>query len=164
MSTDLDVIVAAEAAGPWDVVSGRRNGPWDIVLFDAQDEELWYSRKWYLSKVGYATSQTPRPIVYFHRLVMGATFGDGRIVDHVNQNKLDNRRSNLRFVTKSRNMLNRGSMKHAQHPEVGVSPNPRGGWTASVRIDGHQQLKHFSDEQDAIDAARAMRSNIDWTK
>lgn len=48
-----------------------------------------------------------------HRMVMGFEVGsgkyDGLIIDHRNQNKLDNRRENLRVVTRSENARNRCS-------------------------------------------------------
>ncbi len=43
--------------------------------------------------------------IYLHRLLMGAT--RGQIVDHINGDKLDNRRANLRFCTASSNAANR---------------------------------------------------------
>jgi len=41
---------------------------------------------------------------YLHRLIVDAHEGD--IVDHINQDKSDNRRCNLRVVGKSENLLN----------------------------------------------------------
>lgn len=42
---------------------------------------------------------------YLHRLIMNAE--DGQIVDHINQDKKDNRRDNLRIVSKKLNNYNR---------------------------------------------------------
>lgn len=57
--------------------------------------------------------QTPRGtlFVYLHRLIM--QHPEGMVVDHVNGNTLDNRRSNLRIVTPSQNGQNRKSTSAA---------------------------------------------------
>lgn len=44
------------------------------------------------------------PILSMHRVVMGAK--KGQQVDHINRNKLDNRRENLRFCTVAQNQMN----------------------------------------------------------
>ncbi len=41
-----------------------------------------------------------------HRMIMGCVPGDGKILDHINCNKLDNRKCNLRFTTHSDNNRN----------------------------------------------------------
>jgi len=45
-------------------------------------------------------------MVYLHHIVLGNP-PTGLQVDHINNNKLDNRRANLRFVTPQINVLNR---------------------------------------------------------
>lgn len=47
-----------------------------------------------------------RVSVRMHRYLMQPP--DGMDVDHINRNKLDNRRSNLRVATRSQNMFNTG--------------------------------------------------------
>jgi len=44
-----------------------------------------------------------------HRLIIGAEFGNGKDVDHINHNSLDNRKSNLRIVDRKINLLNKES-------------------------------------------------------
>lgn len=41
--------------------------------------------------------------IYLHRLIMGLHHGDPLVVDHLNNNPLDNRRENLEVVTKQEN-------------------------------------------------------------
>jgi hypothetical protein len=51
--------------------------------------------------------------LYVHRIIMGLAPGDPRVVDHLNNNPLDNRRENLEVVTKAEN-VRRGSLPHAR--------------------------------------------------
>jgi hypothetical protein len=45
----------------------------------------------------YVASRTGGKFIYLHILLMGKK--QGLMIDHINRNKLDNRRENLRFVT-----------------------------------------------------------------
>ena len=60
----------------------------------------WYYRD------GYALSKVNGKEVRMHRLVMGVTNPDD-IVDHINRNRLDNRRENLRVLNYLQNANNR---------------------------------------------------------
>lgn len=82
------------------------------VIIDDVDFELINSYgKWVLSNYGYAVHNYYRrgnkfsEKLYMHRLIMNADVG--QFIDHINGNKLDNRRSNLRFCTKSQNSTNK---------------------------------------------------------
>ncbi|OQY12404.1 MAG: hypothetical protein B6I31_03260 [Desulfobacteraceae bacterium 4572_19] len=83
------------------------------VLIDRADRELISQYTWNINPVnGYVQTRirkgrehsTP---LYMHRLLMGACKGDSQ-VDHIDRNRLNNKRSNLRFVTWSENQLNKG--------------------------------------------------------
>lgn len=64
--------------------------------------------KWYLSRKGYARRNKKNgddnPHQYMHRMIISAE--QGQITDHINRQRLDNRRTNLRIVTPSQNRLN----------------------------------------------------------
>ena len=53
-----------------------------------------------------------------HRVIMGAVAG--QIVDHINHNRMDNRKANLRLCTHSQNQMNRLKMRGASLPFKGV--------------------------------------------
>ena len=58
-------------------------------------------RRWYRNSQGYAVCFDGSPIVYLHREITGAA--PGQFVDHLNGDKLDNRRANLELVTRTQN-------------------------------------------------------------
>ncbi len=68
-----------------------------------------------------------------HRLILGSE--DGVQVDHINGNKLDNRRSNLRIATHAENQRNRGKTKSNTSGVKGVALR-KGKWEARIRVDG----------------------------
>lgn len=82
------------------------------ILIDSEDLELVSQYAWTVTKDGYAKKYLEklvdgkrlRKVVYMHRLIMDAK--ENEIIDHINQNKADNRRSNLRVASKSLNALN----------------------------------------------------------
>ena len=55
----------------------------------------------------------------FHRLLIKNKSGNQ--IDHINRNKLDNRRENLRLVRRSYNLQNRNKFKHSVSNYVGVT-------------------------------------------
>lgn len=70
------------------------------------------------------SSPSKKPgIIYLHRLLLGLSPGDRRIVDHRNMNGLDCRRSNLRLATNQQNLANRGHQKNNKLGVKGVSPH-----------------------------------------
>jgi len=82
------------------------------VLFDDGFLEEFRAWKWALrythksSKRFYAYTCRDGMTQTMHRLVMGCEKGDGKIVDHINGNSLDNRCSNLRIVNPWQNRWN----------------------------------------------------------
>lgn len=54
----------------------------------------------------YAIARADGHAILMHRVVLGLVFKDGKQVDHINRDGLDNRRSNLRIVSQTLNNLN----------------------------------------------------------
>lgn len=75
------------------------------ALVDKDDFEKVNQCSWNCLKIGYAQKNSGNK-VYMHRFIMNAP--KGTYVDHINGNKLDNRKSNLRLCTQSQNMANSG--------------------------------------------------------
>jgi hypothetical protein len=93
------------------ILQVKRKGEVFYVVVDDEVAERIASagRSLYLNGAGYAKLRDEGGRqVYLHRWIMGCVKGDGKIVDHRNRDKLDNRKCNLRFVTGSESVMNRG--------------------------------------------------------
>jgi hypothetical protein len=99
-----------------------------------------------------------RTALTIHRLLLGLTYGDKREGDHVNLNRLDNRRINLRVVTRAQNSQNRPVMHHTSRYR-GVSWYKKlQKWVAKGVKDGRQiHLGYFDDEEEAYRTSLAFR-------
>ncbi|MBD0381217.1 HNH endonuclease [Paenibacillus sedimenti] len=84
-------------------------GKGEITLVDDEDYEQLSQHRWNKSQYGYAyrlgdRSKGERWKVLMHREIMKAPAGS--MIDHINGNRLDNRKSNLRFATRAQNATN----------------------------------------------------------
>lgn len=96
-----------------------------VALVDEEDYEWLSQFKWCVNSDGYAVKASQngfkRIAVRMHREILQAPKNFD--IDHVNCNRLDNRRSNLRLATKSQNQSNRGAQKNSVSGYKGVSWN-----------------------------------------
>lgn len=122
-----------------------------IILLDAEDVDSVSSYQWSIGIHGYVTSGAGKRQILLHRLVAGA--GDGCIVDHINRNKLDNRRSNLRICTCQQNMFNREPQTNNQSGYKGVCKVRTGNWQAQINYCG--RAVYLGCYEDALSAAAA---------
>jgi hypothetical protein len=99
-----------------------------------------------------------RPI-FMHREILGLKHGDPMIGDHINRDRLDNRRENLRAITRSANSQNVSKHKRNAHKYRGVAPEQSTGlWFAQLRVNGQKIIVgRFADEDEAGAAVRAAR-------
>ncbi len=90
-------------------------------LVDAEDYSKVSKHKWALrsiknSELKYAYNKHSK--VWMHRMILNAP--KGLLVDHINGNGLDNRKTNLRLCTHSQNMQNRKIHKNNKTGYKGV--------------------------------------------
>ena len=113
------------------------NGGHTMVI-DEQDVPLATAFRWQVSVGGYAhriaQAKGRRRHLAFHRLVIGAKRGEE--IDHINGDRLDNRRSNLRVVTRSQNQQNRRKLRSATGVR-GVERRQSGRFRVRIWLNGN---------------------------
>ena len=89
--------------------------------------------------------------LYLHRLVMGCTKGDKTIIDHIDRNKIDCRKNNLRFVTRCQNNMNSCVSSDNTSGIKGVSWNKeKNKWEAKITVNKQDiRLGLYSNFDDA---------------
>jgi len=87
-----------------------------VALVDDDMIEILAAHRWNVDKDGYVRRSVRHEgkvrTIRIHRFILSLSWGDiNKDVDHINFNKLDNRRENLRLLPPSQN---RGRHYHAQ--------------------------------------------------
>lgn len=116
-------------------------------IVDEEDFNILNKYKWYYQNRGYACNDK---LGLLHRFIMQCP--RGLVVDHINGDKLDNRKSNLRICTQRENTFNsNGSNKTSKYKGVSWC-SQKHKWKAQICINKkNTYLGLFLNE---IDAAR----------
>lgn len=134
-----------------------------FAIVDDEDFDRLSSRSWQYSN-GYANLKRYLGIVdgkqsqikeYMHRIILGDV-GDNH-VDHINGDRLDNRKENLRLCTHAENCRNSKKRNNKSSKYKGVSRSLKRNlskpWTAQITINGGNRfLGRYAEE---IEAAAA---------
>lgn len=156
---------------PWQIPLRSAKGQpaaWAVVDPEVYPEAMRWN--WGLTARGYAM-RTQRIFgrvckVYLHRDILGLGLyrDDSRQGDHINRDKLDNRRVNLRIVTARENNENHPGYPHtsSRFRGVGLTPSStnwraRGTYTDESGKRHHVHIGTFTDELDAAAAAAQWR-------
>jgi hypothetical protein len=132
-------------------VTGSERG----ALVDDEDFDVVIKNKWHLNKDGYAqrcSRKVPR-VTLMHRQILGVSRAE--MVDHEDEDKLNNQRLNLRRCNKSQNGANRRhARKDSRNPYKGIKP-VRGKWQARITVSGvRHHLGTFTTPEEASEAYR----------
>ena len=133
-----------------------------VAIVDAEDYEYLNQWKWHAHNRGYASRRarvsedSKSGFIMMHRLINSTP--DGMETDHINRDRLDNRKHNLRSVSKSKNIQN---MKTRSGSSIfrGVTKSPYNTWMARIIVNGklHYLGYHPSEREAATvydDAAK----------
>lgn len=108
------------------------------ILFDEEDAAAVHQHRWYTAQrrsrhgIFYAQTSVQGTTLYMHRMI--AKPAPGLVVDHINSNGLDNRRGNLRAVTRAINSVTARSW----NPKSGYRGvyRDQGLWVAQLWVGG----------------------------
>lgn len=143
-----------------------RNRAGEVVaetIVDNADYAALSAWGWRRNNYGYAVrcerGEDGRTVL-MHRHLLGLEFGDPLFADHENRDRLDNRRANLRRVTRPQQQQNLPSSRGSTSRFRGVSwVNARQCWVAQACVAGQRRfLGHFDSELDAARAALEFRA------
>ena len=119
--------------------------------FDKSDYELIKNAYWSMTMQGYFIHKEPnKSPIKIYNVIMGE-IPDGYVVDHIDGNKFDNRKSNLRIATQHQNVMN----THRKPTVSGcIGVNKRGNkWRSRIRFNNDLIcLGDYSNLEDAIRA------------
>jgi hypothetical protein len=122
---------------------------------DGEDVERLEGRSLSLGSHGYAQMFDVGRVTLVHRWVMGARHRDGKIIDHINGNRLDCRKVNLRIVTASESSSNVKARSRSGYR--GVHPM-RSKWQARGKLGGQEfHLGTYSTPEEAARVAHEWR-------
>lgn len=135
-----------------------------VALVDDADFEFLNQWSWQANAKGYAVravhlgkidGKHRKTSLKMHRLLAAAP--PEFQVDHINGDKLDNRKSNLRLCTNSQNKQNGASYRNSTSKYRGVSWSTRmQKWAAQIQINKKKiMIGYYADEQDAARAYNA---------
>jgi len=124
----------------------KHNNPKAIAIVDAIDHELVSKFIWRMHPRGYIMTGK-KNVILLHRLINHTPLGSE--TDHKNENKLDNRRKNLRTCTPTQNQCNVTNSRNTSGFR-GVYLFHNGKYVAQIRINGKQtNLGYFTDKIEA---------------
>lgn len=120
------------------------------IQLDPRDFEELKFKPARISTRGYITIRVEKKTEHLHKFIMG---NPNCAVDHINQDKLDNRKENLRLATTTENLRNTKPKSNNTSGYKGVSfCKSTGLWRAGIQV--NKESKNLGDYKTAEEAAK----------
>jgi len=116
---------------------------WSLLVPNPSCPHGAYAQTWIVDPHGIKRRTT------LHRFLMVAP--PGQLVDHINGDGLDNRRCNLRMVTREQNQRNRRARNGNDYK--GITRTPSGQWRARIEVEGRSKHLGIFDTPEAANLA-----------
>lgn len=125
------------------------------VKIDTEDWKRVSRYRWHkYPSCRYVQASVNNKTISISRFIMKAV--EGVSIDHINGDRLDNRKSNLRVCSHAANMKNRKPNKNGKSSYKGVIILPNGRYRAKIDSDGKRYgLGVYPTERDAVVAYNA---------
>lgn len=122
-------------------------------VIDTEDMGKISKSTWCKNKAGYPVARANNKLIRLNRFVLDYT-GD-LVVDHINGDVSDNRKSNLRICTQKENSRNLKICKNNRTGFTGVQKTKTGRYAAKIMVNRRTiSLGTFDDINDAIEARK----------
>lgn len=120
------------------------------TIIDLEDLDFIIGHKWYCNAWNYAETKIDGKACMMQSLLIDNP--QNMIIDHKNRNTLDNRKSNLRLVTKSQNAMNTKVPANNTSGVMGVCYNKKQDkWRAYITINQQQiNLGYYKEFNEAV--------------
>lgn len=106
------------------------------ILVDDEDYPVVSRLNWYISDTGYAITDSPVKHLKMHKLLVGP-LAPRRVIDHIDRNKLNNQKDNLRVVSQSINSRNSYKYENSKYYYY----SKRGVWVVDSKELGVRYLR-----------------------
>ena len=120
----------------------------EYAICDIQDWEKIRQHRWHLGINGYPATRIKGKTICLHQFLVAKE--KGYVIDHVNRNRLDNRRENLRYASLRVNSINRAASSNSGH--LGIYILKSGRYQVKIKSSGKSvSLGTYNTLEEAID-------------
>jgi hypothetical protein len=124
-----------------------------VTRVDPEDQWLLDEYNWFPNTQGYLCTNLDSITVRLHHCIMGQPINKFTVIDHIDRDRQNNSRSNLRYATRSENYLNSEYSDRAAY----IYPQASGSWYVEItRTPNRYYGGTYKTYEEAIEARDAL--------